>query len=171
MSPQGWNRLYNSWIQIFKWFVFHYLFSFMNLKWELYLAKSPFSRITILSPPKGWELYRLNKTSTSHYQPELDRIIRIIRYSNSWDRIVLFVFGIRSICEFRIIFEYPNSCHRILNSSRIFYKKDMCRKHSKNLSCRYENKGSNFPHLIWSQNSHIKFFGGLLFDFKYSVFE
>ena len=47
----------------------------------------------------------------------------------------------------------------------------MCRKHSKNLSCRYENKGSNFPHLIWSQNSHIKFFGGLLFDFKYSVFE
>ena len=41
-------------------------FSFMNLKWELYLAKSPFSRITKLSPPKGWELYRLNKTSTSH---------------------------------------------------------------------------------------------------------
>ena len=101
----------------------------------------------------------------------MDRIIRIIRYSNSWDRIVLFVFGIRSICDFRIIFEYPNSCHRILNSSRIFYKKDMCRKHSKNLSCRYENKGSNFPHLIWSQNSHIKFFGGLLFDFKYLVFE
>ena len=105
------------------------------------------------------------------YDAELDRIIRIIRYSNSWDRIVLFVFGIRSICDFRIIFEYPNSCHRILNSSRIFYKKDMCRKHSKNLSCRYENKGSNFPHLIWSQNSHIKFLGGLLFDFKYSVFE
>ena len=24
MSPQGWNRLYNSWIQIIKWFVFHY---------------------------------------------------------------------------------------------------------------------------------------------------
>ena len=47
----------------------------------------------------------------------------------------------------------------------------MCRKHSKNLSCRYENKGSNFPHLIWLQNSHIKFLGGLLFDFKYSVFE
>ena len=67
MSPQGWNRLYNSWIQIFKWFVFHYFFSFMNLKWELYLAKSPFSRITKLSPPKGWELYRLNKTSTSHF--------------------------------------------------------------------------------------------------------
>ena len=64
-----------------------------------------------------------------------------------------------------------NSCHRIPNSSRIFYKQDMCRKHSKNPSCRYENKGSNFPHLIWSQNSHIKFFGGLLFDFKYSVFE
>ena len=102
---------------------------------------------------------------------ELQRIIRIIRYSNSWDQIVLFVFGIRSICDFRIIFEYPNSCHQILNSSRIFYKKDMCRKHSKNLSCRYENKGSNFPHLIWSQNSHVKFLGGLLFDFKYSVFE
>ena len=115
---------------------------------------------------------------------ELQRIIRIIRYSNSWDRIVLFVFGIRSICDFRIIFEYPNSCHRILNSSRIFYKKDMCRKRSKNLSCRYENKGSNFPHLIWSQNSHIKFFGGyysilsiwysnswdriVLFDIRYS---
>ena len=109
--------------------------------------------------------------STRACRPELQWIIQIIWYSNSWDRIVLFVFGIRSICDFRIIFEYPNSCHRILNSSRIFYKKDMCRKHSKNLSCRYENKGSNFPHLIWSQNSHIKFFGGLLFDFKYSVFE
>ena len=81
--------------------------------------------------------------------PELQRIIRIIRYSNSWDRIVLFVFGIRSICDFRIIFEYPNSCHRIPNSSRIFYKQDMCRKHSKKPSCKYENKGSKCPHLIF----------------------
>ena len=94
------------------------------------------------------------------YLPELDWIIRIMRYSNSWDRIVLFVFGIRSICDFRIIFEYPNSCHRIPNSSRIFYKQDMCRKHSKKSSCRYENKGSNFSHLIWSRNSHTKFLGG-----------
>ena len=46
---------------------------------------------------------------------ELQRIIWIIRYSNSWDRIVLFVFGIRSICNFRIVFEYPNSCYRIPN--------------------------------------------------------
>ena len=46
---------------------------------------------------------------------ELDRIIRIIRYSNSWDRIVLFVFSIQSICNFRIIFKYPNSCHQIPN--------------------------------------------------------
>ena len=103
---------------------------------------------------------------------ELQRIIRIIRYSNSWDRIVLFVFGIRSICDFQIIFKYLNSCHRIPNSSNNFYKQDMYREPCKKTSCRYENKGSNFPHLIWSQISHIKFFlGGLLFDFKYSVFE
>ena len=102
---------------------------------------------------------------------ELDQIIWIIRYLNSWERIALFIFGIWSICDFQIIFEYSNSCHQIPNISRIFYKQDMCRKHSKNPSCRYENKGSNFPHLIWSQFSHIKFFGGLLFDLKYSVFE
>ena len=116
------------------------------------------------------QIYPFYKCKNFH-NTELDRIIRIIRYSNSWDRIVLFVFGIQSICDFRIIFECPNSCHLILNSSRFFYKQDMCRKHSIKPSCRYENKGSNFPHLIWSQNSHIKFFGGLLFDFKYSVFE
>ena len=32
MSPLGWNRLYNSWIQIFKWFVFHYC--------QIYIAKT-----------------------------------------------------------------------------------------------------------------------------------
>ena len=79
---------------------------------------------------------------------------------------------IRSICDFQIIFEYPNTCHRIPNSSRIFYKQDMCRKHSKEPSCRYENKGSNFPHLIWSLNLDIsikKILGGLLIDWKYWV--
>ena len=133
-----------------------------KLSWEIHLTK-----IKLNSSPFWIKIFNLYV----YYVSELDRIIRIIRYSNSWDRIVLFVFGIRSICDFRIIFEYPNSCHRIPNIFRIFSKQDMCRKHSKKSSCRYENKGSNFPHLIWSQISHIKFFGGLLIDFKYSVFE
>ena len=34
----------------------------------------------------------------------------------------------------------------------------MYRKHGKKPSCWYVNKGSNFPHLIWSQISHIKLF-------------
>ena len=87
--------------------------------------------------------------------PELQRIIRIIRYSNSWDRIVLFVFGIRSICDFRIIFEYPNSCHRIPNSSRIFYKQDMCRKHSIKPSCRYKLVSSKQKNIL----THIETLG------------
>ena len=52
--------------------------------------------------------------------PKLDQIIR---YLNSWDQIVLFVFGIKSICDFRKVFEYPNSYHQIPNSSIIFKSK------------------------------------------------
>ena len=69
---------------------------------------------------------------------ELQRIIRIIRYSNSWDRIVLFVFGIRSICNFRIVFEYPNSCYQIPNSYRLFIKQNVYQKSRKkgSYSCK-----------------------------------
>ena len=64
---------------------------------------------------------------------ELQQIIRIIRYSNNWDQIVLFIFGIWSICNFRIIFEYPNSCYRIPNSYRLFIKQNVYKKYRKKL--------------------------------------
>ena len=54
-------------------------------------------------------------------------IHQIIRYSNSWDQIVLFVFCIWSISDLQIIFKYLNSCHLILNSSRSFRKQGMYR--------------------------------------------
>ena len=59
---------------------------------------------------------------------ELQRIIQIIWYSNSWDQIILFVFGIQSICNFRIVFEYPNSCYQITNSYRLFIKQNVYQK-------------------------------------------
>ena len=75
---------------------------------------------------------------------ELQRIIRIIRYSNSWDRIVLFVFGIRSICNFRIVFEYPNSCYRIPNSYKLFLKQKVYQKYRKKLHIATKTKNQIF---------------------------
>ena len=49
-------------------------------------------------------------------QPELQWIIWINWYSISWDQIVLFVFGIWSICNLQMIFKYPNSCYQIPNT-------------------------------------------------------
>ena len=40
------------------------------------------------------------------YDKAEDQIIRIIWYLNSLDQILLFVFAMRSICDFRIIYEY-----------------------------------------------------------------
>ena len=71
---------------------------------------------------------------------ELQRIIRIIWYSNSWDQIVLFIFGIRSICNFRIVFEYPNSCYRIPNSYRLFIKQNVYQKYRKKASYSCKKK-------------------------------
>ena len=73
------------------------------------------------------------------------------------------VFCLQSLTELFCVFKYlwPNSTIRIWhlwfaifeyqkpNSSWIFFK----------ARCRYENKGSNFPHLIWSLNLHTKFLG------------
>ena len=41
--------------------------------------------------------------SVATFTPELQRLIQIIRYLNSWDQIVLFVFGIWSIFKKQII--------------------------------------------------------------------
>jgi len=108
-----------------------------------------------------------SEASIMELEAELDQIIRIIRYSNSRERIVLFIFGIRSICDFRIIFKYLNSCHQISNSSR----SKIC----------IENTVKS-PHLgmkIYDQVFLISFghkfqykiFLGLLFNFQYSVFK
>ena len=47
-------------------------FSFMNLKWELYLAKSPFSRIIKLSTPKVWRALQTEQVfNKSFYYPQV----------------------------------------------------------------------------------------------------
>ena len=84
----------------------------------------------VLAQTEWSDIFRAGPTTTA---AELQRIIRIIRYLNSWDRIVLFVFGIRSICNFRIVFEYPNSCYRIPNSYRLFIKQNVYQKYRKKL--------------------------------------
>ena len=68
-----------------------------------------------------------------------------------FDQIVLFVFGIRSIYNFWIIYEYLNSYHRIPNSFGIFIKQKIYKKFSKNLQFSYKNKETKFLYFILSQ--------------------
>ena len=101
------------------------------------IVSSNADEIKFILPPKSIPEMINTKSSLT---PELQRIIRIIRYSNSWDRIVLFVFGIRSICNFRIVFEYPNSCYRIPNSYRLFIKQNVYQKYRKKASYSCKKK-------------------------------
>ena len=89
------------------------------------------------------KIYKNLKCKRIHFLPELQRIIWIIRYSKSWDQIGLVVFGIQSICNFKIIFEYPNSCHQILNSYWIFIQQDLYRKYRKKLYIASKTKNQN----------------------------
>ena len=114
----------------------------------------------------------MKKNKKWGFGPELQRIIRIIRYSNSSDQIVLFVFGIRSICNFRIVFEYPNSCYQIPNSYRLFIKLNVYQKYRKKLHKAKNTKNQIFlfvSNLTYgkniSDNEHQ-----LIFSIHYSVF-